>query len=94
MPDPALEQDITVINPTGLHARPASAIVMAVAASDCSIQISNPATGMTADGNSTIALLTLGAEAGTRLHIRVTGNGAEALLATIVRLFETGFSEK
>ncbi len=94
MPDPTLEKDVIVKNKAGLHARPASAIVMAVAASDCTVHISNPEAGTEANGESTMALLSLSAPVGTRLHLKVTGKDADSLLAALVRLFETGFGEE
>ncbi len=93
MSEQTLEKDVVVTNKAGIHARPASAIVMAVMASECSVTISNIETGAEANGESTMSLLTLSAPFGTRLHLKVTGKDAERLLGTIVRLFETGFGE-
>ncbi len=87
------EADVMVTNETGIHARPASAIVMAVLASGCEAQITNTVTGVQANGASTMALLCLEATAGTRLHIKVTGENAGQLLTTLTGLFESGFGE-
>ncbi len=93
MPEQTLEKEITVVNKAGLHARPASSIVMAVSASDSEVRIKNIETGAEADGASTMSMLTLSAPLGTRLRITATGKDAEQVLASVVRLFETGFGE-
>lgn len=93
MADLAQERDVVVKNKAGIHARPASAIVLAVAASGCAVEISNPEMGTTASAESIMKLLTLSGTAGTRLHIKATGENAGQLLDTLAGLFESGFGE-
>ena len=87
------KKDIAITNPAGLHARPASAIILAVAASEATVKISNPETGAETDCQSVMGLLSLAATPGSRLHIEVAGEDAERLIATLVKLFESGFGE-
>lgn len=93
MADLTQEKDVIVKNKAGLHARPASSIVLAVAASDCTVQISNPEMGKEANGESTMELLFLSATVGTRLHIKATGKDSDQLITTLAGLFESGFGE-
>lgn len=86
-------KDIVISNPTGLHARPASAIILAVAASASTVKISNPETGAETDCQSVMGLLSLSATPGSRLHIEVAGEDSERLIAILVKLFESGFGE-
>ncbi len=87
------EADVVVINKYGIHARPASAIVLAVAASGCSAEITNLDTGAKANAASTMELLCFEAHARARLHLKISGENAGQLLATLVGLFESGFGE-
>jgi phosphotransferase system HPr (HPr) family protein len=93
MTAPVREINVVVTNQAGVHARPASAIIMTVAASDSTVKITNSDTGRESDGESTMGLLSLLATMGTRLRIRATGEDADEVLAALTALFESGFGE-
>lgn len=96
---PRAERDIVVANKHGLHARPAmqlvdlanrfqSEITLTRACADCQ---SPP---VVADAKSVMAVITLAATPGTRLHLAADGPDAEEAAAEIGRLFEKKFGEE
>jgi phosphotransferase system HPr (HPr) family protein len=63
-----------VVDPLGIHARPASALAIAVKRSGARMRIS--AGGRSADATSVVQLLGLGAREGTPVTIAITGDDA------------------
>lgn len=93
-PDSALSVDLELVNPTGLHARPASLLATAMAKLDATVTIQNLRSGAApARADSTIAILTLGTKLGDT--VRVTASGPEAMSAidTVTSLVRGGFGE-
>ncbi|TWU62380.1 MULTISPECIES: HPr family phosphocarrier protein [Crateriforma] len=86
-----LERTVTVVNPQGLHARPADMIVRAANKYTCNILIGK--SGELVDCKSILSLLTLGATQGTELSISAQGDDAAAAIQEISALFENGFEE-
>ncbi len=91
MNDCPLERTVTVVNPQGLHARPADLIVRAASKYPCNILIGK--SGELVDCKSILSLLTLGATQGTELSISAQGDGADAAVSEICALFDAGFDE-
>lgn len=75
----------------GLHARPAD--MLAREARKWQSRIELVAGSQRADGKSILEVLTLAAEAGTRLVVEATGPDAREALEAIGRLFERQFNE-
>ena len=83
--------NVTIVNPQGLHARPAHAFV--TLASQFAARIEVEKDGERVDGKSILSILTLAAAQGTRLGLYATGSDAEVALQALARLVEQGFDE-
>ena len=84
-------QWVTVLNPQGLHARPAD--MLARAANRFQSQIDIVKDGETCDAKSILSILTLAATQGTRMELRARGVDAKAAITALAHLFEQGFEE-
>lgn len=90
----AVEREVTVVNPVGLHSRPASVVVKAATGFDAVPTITDVTTGKgPARADSMIALLALGATQGHVLRVRAEGPDAAAAVDAIADLVEDGFGE-
>ncbi len=77
---------ITITNPTGLHARPASELVALAKTFESKISLSNGK--KTVNAMSAIHILTLGAKAGTEIEVIVEGADETAALEAITTFLE------
>ncbi|HEU5228107.1 MAG TPA: dihydroxyacetone kinase phosphoryl donor subunit DhaM, partial [Ktedonobacteraceae bacterium] len=82
---------ITLTNPLGLHARPASLFVQTAARFQATIQVQGH--GKETDATSIIGILSLGARKGDTITLSATGKDAEAALAALNKLAQAGFYE-
>ncbi len=82
---------VTIVNEMGLHARPASLFVELANRFDCDVALSKGRTRV--DGKSILQLLSLSAEAGTKLVLETRGPEASPALAALARLVASGFQE-
>jgi phosphotransferase system HPr (HPr) family protein len=87
----SVERMVRIVNPEGLHARPADMFVKLASRFAAHVELINEH-GQSADGKSILAILTLAAEQGTKLTIKATGDNAEEALEALVELVETGFA--
>lgn len=78
---------LTLINPMGLHARPAAALAGELGALDVQIEING------VDAQSVMLLMTLGAAKGAELHVSATGPDAQRALDLVRSEVESGFGE-
>ena len=78
---------LTLINPMGLHARPAAALAGKLGAMDVEIEING------VDGQSVMMLMTLGAAQGTELAVSATGPDAQRAVDLVRSEVEAGFGE-
>jgi phosphocarrier protein len=85
------ERDVLIVNPLGLHARPAAQIVRT--ASDFASDIRLEKDGMEVNGKSIMGVMMLAAECGSIIRIRATGADADAAVNAICRLVSDGFGE-
>ncbi len=83
------EARATVVNPLGMHARPASALVLAAGAFQCSVTVAKGAIEVNA--KSIMGVLMLAAEQGSELTFRAQGEGAQDAVKTLVGLVSRGF---
>ena len=93
---PAAEQseELTIVNPDGLHARPAAMLVSALAGFDAKVTIANTRTaGKPVAGNSLIGLLSLGVKTGDVVAVAASGPQAAAALDKVRELVTSGFGE-
>ncbi len=86
-------QTVTLHNPTGLHARPAK--VFATAAAKTGLNVLVAKDGNQVNARSVLSVLTLDCHHGDEITISVEGDGdgAEAALAELVALVESGLGE-
>ena len=82
---------LTLLNPLGLHARPAAQIATAVGALSADVAVE--AGGQRADAASSLELLTLGAGQGAEITVSAIGTDAEQAVATVRDLVLAGFGE-
>jgi len=82
---------VTLTNPSGLHARPASVFAKAAATHPCAVTIAKGE--RTVNAKSVLSVLTLDCHQGDELTITTDGEGADAALSDLVALVETGMGE-
>lgn len=85
------EKTVALPNPTGLHARPAKVFARAAASVPATVTVVKD--GNEADGASVLSVLTLDCHQGDEITIRVEGEDADASLAELVALVESGLGE-
>lgn len=83
----AVTATLTLINPMGLHARPAASLAGQLGAMDVDIEVNG------VDGQSVMMLMTLGAGKGTDLLVRATGPDAKRAVDLVRAEVENGFGE-
>ena len=89
------EQEITVDNAMGLHARPAAQLVRIASGYDASMSVEKlDDDGEVADCRSVLSLLMMAARRGTRLLLRVSGPQAEEAFRAAVDFFTSKFGEE
>lgn len=90
----AIEIDLDINNPTGLHARPAAVFVRAACGFRSDIRVANVSTGSPeVTAKSMIAVLSLGAGKGHRIRIRLDGEDEAVAAATLSDLVAGGLGE-
>ncbi len=87
----ALKIQLTLTNPTGLHARPASLFVQTAARYQANIRASGH--GKEADATSIIGVLSLGMRQGDTITIRASGKDAESAIEALSELVHANFYE-
>ena len=83
-------RNVTVLNPEGLHLRPAGMFAELAAQFEAKIEVIKD--GNRFDGKSALSLLTLTAVQGTELCIEATGADASEAIEALGRLFDEGFA--
>lgn len=84
----------TIINKTGLHARPASDFVLRAKKFESKITLKNlDAAGETVNAKSIVRLLAEGIGQGTKIEITADGSDEQNAVQELVALIETGFGE-
>ena len=86
-----MEKPITVINPLGLHARPAAKVVDCAArfTSDIRINYQN----QEIDAKSIMSVLMLAAPCGAELSVAIIGDDENDAMMALEALFTSGFDE-
>ncbi len=85
--DGAVSAVLTLLNPMGLHARPAAVLAGKLGAMDVQIDIND------VDGQSVMMLMTLGAGQGTELNVSATGPDAQRAVDLVRSEVAAGFGE-
>ena len=85
------EATVTLMNASGLHARPAKIFARAAAAAAADVSVEKD--GRRVNAKSVLSLLTLDCHQGDEIVISVEGDDAEATLADLVALVEAKLGE-
>jgi phosphocarrier protein len=86
-----VERVVEIVNPLGLHARPAAEFVKLSSRFASEIQVEKD--GMMVNGKSIMGVMTLAAECGSALTIRAEGTDARAAADALAALVARGFKE-
>jgi phosphocarrier protein len=87
----AAERVVEIVNPLGLHARPAAEFVKLASGFAAEIHVEKD--GMVVNGKSIMGVMTLAAECGSALTIRAEGGDADAAADALADLVRRGFNE-
>lgn len=87
------EKTTTVINASGIHARPAALFVAQAKTFFARITITNCSTGKSADAKSMLKLLLLGLSKGTAVRLSAEGSDEEAALDALIAMIDAGLGE-
>ncbi|MBN3564481.1 MULTISPECIES: HPr family phosphocarrier protein [Aliamphritea] len=85
------EQQLTIINKLGLHARAAAKLINLTSKFSCDIQLAKD--GRQVDGKSIMSVMMLAASKGTELTISTDGEDEQEALNAIVELINNRFDE-
>ena len=91
MAEQPVTRTVVVINPQGLHARPAEVFVKTASQYQSKIDVIKD--GNRVDGKSILNILTLAAVQGTQLCLEATGPDAQDALIALSDLFARSFDE-
>ena len=86
-----VERKARIVNPLGLHARPAAEFVKTASRFRSEISVKKDEDYV--NGKSILGVMTIAAEFGSELTIRAEGDDAEAAVAALVELVGRGFNE-
>ena len=85
------EQEITIINKLGLHARAAAKLVNTASAFSSEVFVSK--NGQQVNGKSIMGVMMLAASKGTAIHLQVSGEDEEAAMQALKDLINDRFGE-
>lgn len=88
-----LEKNVKIINPLGLHARAAAQLVRLASTFESDIKLIRLDNQIFADAKSILSVLTLAANKGTELTLKIIGEDANEALQSIENLINQGFGE-
>jgi len=86
-----LEQEYTIVNKLGLHARASALLVKTASRYASEIKISRE--GVEVNGKSIMGIMMLAAGKGTVIKVSVTGDDEAEAMATLGELIRDGFGE-
>lgn len=86
-----MEKNLTVINETGLHARPAGMFVKGASGFKSNIEIE--ANGRKVNAKSIMGVMSLGLSKGTEFTLIANGEDEEQAIAALAEMVESGFGE-
>ncbi len=87
----SVTRDVQIVNPLGMHARPAAQLVRL--ASGFASEVTIARDGMPVNAKSIMGVMMLAAEQGCTVQIAATGPDAEAAVDAIAILVARGFGE-
>jgi phosphotransferase system HPr (HPr) family protein len=90
MHGPWVTRTVRIVNPQGLHARPADLFVKLASQFEADVEVTKE--NECVDGKSILSILTLAAEQGTELTIAARGRDAQQVILALAELVEAGFA--
>ncbi|MBR4592833.1 MAG: HPr family phosphocarrier protein [Elusimicrobiaceae bacterium] len=87
-----VQQNLTILNQLGLHARPAALIAQTAGGFTCQIHLSKDAVRV--DAKSIMGIMMLAAEHGSTLQLTTEGPDEKEAAAAIKELFDNKFNEE
>ncbi|MFZ5590293.1 MAG: HPr family phosphocarrier protein [Bacillota bacterium] len=87
-----VSREVTILNETGLHARPAQLFTQKASEFESEIKIRKE-DGSEADAKSILGLMTMALTGGTRITIEASGSDEEQAVKALVELVEQRFGE-
>ena len=91
MSTPPVQREVVIVNPHGLHARPAEKLARTALGFESRVEILRG--NERVDAKSILHLLTMGATQGTELIIEAHGRDAAEAVEALAKLVENGFAE-
>ncbi|HRX58338.1 MAG TPA: HPr family phosphocarrier protein [Eubacteriales bacterium] len=89
-----ITRQTTIVNASGLHARPASDFVRAAKAFSSKVTVKNLNTsGEAVSAKSILRLLAEGITQGTRIELSAEGEDEQSAVDTLTALIDSGFGE-
>ena len=86
-----IEREARILNPLGLHARPAAEFVKTATRFKSAIHVTKD--GLSVNGKSIMGVMMLAAERGSSMNIRAEGDDAEVAMEALLALVAAGFNE-
>ena len=86
-----VERGAIIVNPLGMHARPAAEFVKVANRFTCKVDVSKDA--LRVNGKSIMGVMMLAAEKGSTLLLRTEGADADAAMDALCALVADGFHE-
>jgi phosphocarrier protein len=86
-----IQQQVTIINKLGLHARAAAKFVSCATAFSSAVRVGQE--GNLVDGKSIMSIMMLAAAKGSVLELQVEGDDEQGALDALVQLIENRFDE-
>ena len=87
------EVKTTIVNPNGIHARPASLFVQEAKKFQSNITVENLGTGKAKDAKSILGVMILGMTKGTEIRIVAEGPDEDAAIEAMRQLVDSGCGE-
>jgi len=86
-----IEREVTIVNPLGVHARPAAEFVKTAGKFSAAVEVRRG--DVRVNGKSIMGVMMLAAEQGASLVISADGDDAGAALEALCALVAAGFNE-
>lgn len=86
-----IEREARIVNPLGMHARPAAELVKVASRFKAKITVRKGE--LTVNGKSIMGVMMLAAECGSSVHIRTDGDDAAEAMDGLLALVAAGFNE-
>jgi len=86
-----IEREAKIVNPLGMHARPAAEFVKAAGRFKCGVEVRKDE--LAVNGKSIMGVMMLAAECGSSILIKTDGDDAEACMEALLALVADGFHE-